>query len=114
MKNFTKTSWPRRLECTACVQDDSAELHREAAGFGLFTSERPDASTRRILTSWQDRRGESGRPVIIVAANLDDVAGARCEYLPVWLGCLFILDPSDPGSIDITSGLESFRGHYEK
>ena len=93
------------------MQDDSVGRHREAAGFGLFTSERPDASTRRILTSWQDHRGESGRPVIIVVANLDDVAGARCEYL---LGCLFILDPSDPGSIDIASGLESFRGHYEK
>jgi hypothetical protein len=96
------------------VQDDSAERHREAAGFGLFASERPDASTRRILTSWQDDRGESGRPVIIVVANLDDVAEARCEYLPVWPGCLFILDPSDPESIDIASGLESFRGHYEK
>ena len=66
------------------------------------------------MTSWQDRRGESGRPVIIVASNLDYVAGARCEYLPVWLGCLFILDPSDPESIDIASGLESFSGHYEK
>ena len=96
------------------MQDDSAERHREAAGFGLFTSERPDASTRRILTSWQDDRGESGRPVIIVVANLDDVAEARCEYLPVWPGCPFILDLSDPGSIDIASGLESIRGHYEK
>ena len=85
------------------MQDDTAEHHREAAEFGLFTSERPDASTRRILTSWQDDRGESGRPVIIVVANLDDVARARCEYL---LGCLFILDPSDPESIDIASGLE--------
>ena len=66
------------------------------------------------MTSWQDRRGESGRLVIIVAANLDDVARARYEYLPVWLGCLFILDPSDPESIDIASGLESFRGHYGK
>ena len=114
MKNSTKTSRPRRLECTACVQDDSAGHHREAAGFGLFTSERPDASTRRILTSWQDDRGESGRPVIIVVANLDDVAEARCEYLPVWPGCPFSIDLSDPESINITSDLESFRGHYEK
>ena len=96
------------------LQDDSAERHREAAGFGLFTSERPDALTRRILTSWQDRRGESGRPVIIVVANLDNVAEARYEYSPVWLGCLLFLDPSDPESIDIASGLESFSGHYEK
>ena len=96
---------PQSHEDWSALQDNSAEHHREAAGFGLFTSERPDASTRRILTSWQDRRGESGRPVIIVVANLDDVAGARCEYLPVWLGCLFILDPSDPESIDIASGL---------
>ena len=66
------------------------------------------------MTSWQDDRGESGRPVVIVVANLVDVAKSRCEYSPIWPGCPFILDLSDPGSIDITSGLESFSGHYEK
>jgi hypothetical protein len=44
-------------------------------------------------------------------ANLVDVAKSRCEYSP---GCPFILDLSDPGSIDITSDLEAFRGHYEQ
>ena len=93
------SSGPRTQE----AQDVSAEHHREAAGSGLFASERLDASARRILTTWQYHRGESGRPVIIVA-NLGDLAGARCENICQYgLVVLFLLDLSDPESIDMTS-----------